>query len=226
MDQRSLQRPANCRLENTARVPAEFVGLARAFRGRIETADAIAIRLVQQTSRQLIERTRRHPVPRADMLAGVARAWRVNVPALGRASQQIRLERKSLSITEVRVCPQHYRQADWEADAREPGVSVVQITLAIAPHETLALGLHTLCAASLHALARRYQRGQPVTDDAIVADLHVLAAAHERLSGLPAGSDFAVDVSSGQWLGNVLDIRSHHSGITQRVPSARTFVGA
>jgi len=147
-----------------------YVGLARAFRGRIEAAVTVAIKIVRDTSQQLIARQRRHPVQRRDTLASIARAWGDKVPAFGRANQEIRLEGK---------------EADWDEDAREPGLSVVRITLAIAPHEKLALGMHTLCAASLHALARRYQRGRPTTDDAIIADLHALAAAHERLRGLP-----------------------------------------
>jgi len=186
-----------------------YVGLARAFRGRIEAAVTVAIKIVRDTSQQLIARQRRHPVQRRDTLASIARAWRDKVPAFGRANQEIRLEGK---------------EADWDEDAREPGLSVVRITPAIAPHEKLALGMHMLCAASLHALARRYQRGRPTTDDAIIADLHALAAAHERLRGLPEGDGFAVDVASGQWLGNALDVRSHYSGRVERVPNVRTFV--
>ena len=217
---------SHSRLADATRVPIEYVGLARAFRARIADADAIAIKVFQQTSQQLMDRARRHPVPRADILSAVARAWRSTVPAFGRLDQRITLKGKWLSISETRCIPQHYRQAEWEDDAREPGVSVVRIGMSIAPRRELALAMYTLCSASLHALARRYQRGQPTNDDAIIADLHALAAAHERLRVLPEGSGFTVDVASGRWLGNVLDIRSHDSGVTQRVPSARTFVEA
>ena len=146
------------------------------------------------------------------------------MPAFGRASQKVLLERKWLSIVETRCIPQHYRQAEWEDDAREPGVSVVRIGMSIAPRRELSLAMYTLCSASLHALARRYQRGHPTSDDAIIADLHALAAAYERLRGPPEGSGFAVDAASGQWLGNALDTRSHYSGRVERVPNVRTFV--
>ena len=207
-------------------MPAEFVGKARAFRSRIADADAVAIQIIQQTTQQLIERQRRHPVPRTDTLASIARAWRVQVPAFGRASQEITLERKSLSIVEVRTCPQHYRAATWKDDALEPGLIVVRVSLAIAPHEKLSLAMHTLAAISLHGLGRRYQRGADTSDAAIIADIRALAAAHERLVKLPEDTRFDVALPGGRWLGTVLDVRAAASGGVDRILSGRTFVEA
>ena len=82
----------------------------------------------------------------------------------------------------------------WTDDAREPGVCVVRITLAIAAHEKLSMATHTFCSVSLHALGRRYQRGRPDTDDAIIADLHALTGAHERLVKLLEHMRFDVTV--------------------------------
>jgi len=208
--------------ENPGRVPAEFVGFGRAFSARV--ADAVAIRVCQQSSQALIQRQRRHPVPRADTLAGVAYAWRNRVPAFGRLDQRITLNGKWLSIIETRCIPQHFRQGEWEDDALEPGISVVRIGMSIAPRRELLLAMHTLCSVSLHALGRRYQRGADRSDAAILADIHALAAAYERLSALPEGTRFTVDVPGSRWRGTTLDIRGHYSGRMERVPSARTFV--
>jgi len=204
------------------RVPAEFVGKARTFRSRIEAADTIAIRVIQTTSRMLTDRMQRHPVPRPEILAAVSRAWRVVMPPTGRISQELTLDRKALCIVETRLCPQRYHVSAWEADAWEPGVAVVRLSLRIAPYTRLSLSIQNLCCASLHALGRRFERGCQRTDDAIIADLAALAAAHEALVEQPEGSSFDLPVADGRWLGSVLDVRTATG--PQRMPVARTFV--
>jgi len=53
---------------------------ARAFRSRIEAADVSAIQVIQRTSRKLVERMERHPVPGRETLTGIVRAWRGTAP--------------------------------------------------------------------------------------------------------------------------------------------------
>jgi len=199
------------------RVPAEFIGLARAFRGRVADADVGVIDVIRATSRQLVERMGRHPVPRAETLAGIVRAWRTTAP-FARISLSSTFERKTLAIVETRVASHSYHDADWQQDALEPGISVVRISLAIAPRTRPALSFATLCAVSLHALGRRFERGHPIDDDAIIADIAALAAPLDVEDG-----PIAVPVPDGRWLGSMVEVRKR-SGATERIASARTFV--
>jgi hypothetical protein len=165
----------------TAPAPsAEFVGKAREFRRRIEASDLAATDVIDRVAMPLIARRNRHPMPRAEMLAGAAHEWRKLMPEAGRLNQSIKLNlgRKSLDIEEVRMSSSQFRRAPWATD--EPGVSLIRLSLNVAPRK-LDVDLINLGAVSLHALARRLHRAFLVTDEAVIADLLVLADAHAAL---------------------------------------------
>src|SRR5665647_1627305 len=77
-----------------------------------------------------------------------------------------------------------------------------------------------LATISLHALARRYQRGFNNSDAAISTDLHALSRPPPGL--LDNFGDFYIATESGFWVGPVVEIEDR--GGPARILVARTFV--
>ncbi len=76
---------------------------------------------------------------------------------------------------------------------------------------------------SLHALARRYERGSDRSDQAVLADIAALVARHK--SPLNDGVNFVCPVVSGKWRGE--RVQANICGTDQpKRPclSVRTFV--
>jgi hypothetical protein len=92
-------------------VPPEFSGRPRALRERLRATDLRCSALVGRVLAPLIERKRRSPIPRPEMMAGVARAWRVDMPAFGRLDLHVQHSKRGLTIAEMRVgaCKYHWR---------------------------------------------------------------------------------------------------------------------
>jgi hypothetical protein len=65
-------------------VPAEFVGLARLFRDRIEAPDEDTSKRIDDIAMPLALRRRRHPMPRRDALIDTARRWRTELAGVCR----------------------------------------------------------------------------------------------------------------------------------------------
>lgn len=203
-------------------VPHEYLALARAFRGRIEEGDLVVRGVLERAAGQIIDRSRQHPIQRADTLAGIARKWRAATPDLGRTSLTIERDRKSLRIEEVRLTPSRYRAGTWDDAAQEPGVTVTRLVLAIAPRTKLVLAMTALASASMHALARRFERKRGSASDAdLCADLHALGDAVRDLHQ-PVGSSIDVPVDGGRWSGTLTVARSATG--TERILNARTFL--
>ena len=164
-------------------VAAEFIGRAREFRARFATADPQTGAAIDQIVLPLRQRSERHPTPRVEQLAGLARQWRALVPEHGRLQLTIDHRRTRLTIAETRIGAANYWQEEW--DSVEPGILLLHMRLHIAPH-VFDADMVPLAAVSLHALARRYQKAWQVGDAAIFADLCSLAAASSD-TGAEAG---------------------------------------
>ena len=201
-------------------VDAAFLGQARAFRDRLKATSATCSRLIDAIAEPAVRRAKRHPIPRREVLVDVARRWSC-MPSLGLldSSTDLDLRKRTLRICQLRVCPSDFRSAAWSVD--EAGLSVLGLQLDIGPHR-LNFAMPSLVTVSLHALARRYQRGLAVDDAAVFGDLHVLAKAHLRLATGAVGELFEVEASGGCWRGNVTDAST--SAGTDRILSARTFL--
>jgi hypothetical protein len=98
------------------RVPAEFIGQARAFRAALLAEDMAISAHVDAIAAPLRARFRRKRTPRSSALTDAARLWRTNIPAIGRLSVSIKLERTRLEILEVRASATELTRAAWQRD--------------------------------------------------------------------------------------------------------------
>jgi hypothetical protein len=203
----------------TNKVPVEFRGRARELRRRLgesaEHRDAVDS-LVAPIRARLERHPRKDPHP--DILTTAARAWRERVPAAGRLTLDVALRRKSLQVHELRAVTGRLRMEDWGADAaHEPGIAVCAIDFTARSH-LVKLDTQILATASLHAIARRLQRGRDAADAAVMEEMRALAAA------APGEEDVEVQVpaSGGAWVGDRRSVRRH--GETVRILCVRTFL--
>jgi hypothetical protein len=156
--------------------PAAFLGQARALRASIREEDTAATVTIERFMRPLYARAQRHPVPREGDLAGVARAWRETLPAGGRLALNIEAKRKTIAIDELRISSIDFRFANWSSPDFEPGLALILLRLRVSPKTGFELETPILAGVSLHALARRYQRGFVTTREAVLADVAQTAA--------------------------------------------------
>ena len=82
----------------------------------------------------------------------------------------------------------------------------------------MLLAAWTVAVASLHAIARRFQRA-PGTDAQVLEEIGQLALRFPTIA--PAGGDFVFAVSGGTWCGHVIESRTD-----QVIVVARTFLDA
>lgn len=205
-------------------VPAEYRGLARQFRDRIAQEDDPARLMLAGLVRPITERIkqRRLLTPRSEVLAGVADQWRRKFPQRGRLDLCIAvdLRRKTLLIDETRLTASAYRDRLW--DRSEIGLILLAVRLDVGPRR-YEIGTKTLAHVSLHALARRFQRGSDVGEDAIKRDLLALREAHPGLTDLANGADVFVQVVDGSWRGNVALMDNSRGGVHVAL-AVRTFL--
>ena len=215
-----LPRAASVYMQTHTHVPAEFMRQARYFRDGLMSVSLECSARMNAIVAPLLARWRRSPIPRPETLLDAARAWRA-LPDFGRLDLTVTTGKRQLHIHELRVSASDFRAADWTVD--EPGLSVLGVVLEVAPHRCV-FDILSLATVSLHALARRYQRGFAITDAAIMHDLHMLAKAHAGLAG-GAATEFEVAVpSGGRWVGNLLDVTNTKGGNSiDCVAAARTY---
>jgi hypothetical protein len=202
-------------------LPAEFRGKARAFRSTLAAADQQVAPAIAQIMEPLLARRARHPVPRPEMLSGAVRQWRELMPEQGRLDLVIEASRRSLRLVELRASAASLHLARWQDDGVELAAMVVAITLRAGP-DVLTCETKSLATISLHALARRCQRGRDTSARVVLADLKALALAHAEV--LQVGGPFTVPAVDGRWAGEVLRLRQRDGGgATVPIVAARTF---
>jgi hypothetical protein len=204
-------------------IPAEWRGKARVFRDAIGAEDEPTGRLVTTLAQRLKVRIkeRRDAVPRPEDLRGVAFTWERHMPPRSRLDLAINLQRKSLEIREVRLSSSVYRAAAW--GEHEAGLVIMAITLEAAPlHYEFKTG--TIAHVSVHAIARRLQRGRGGSEADVLRDLGVLGRAHEALAGRPDGADFEVPAADGFWIGTVETMRDRAAKRPGKSLLVRTFL--
>ena len=207
------------------RVPAEFVGRARVLRDAIVAEDEPTGRLVTALMAPLPDRIKRrcNPIPRAATLKAVAHAWRHDMPPKSRLALDVRLERKSLRIHEMRLSSSVYKSAAWTDDDYESGLVILGITLeAWAFHYTFTTC--TIAHVSQHAIARRLQRSPDGSEGAIVRDLQALGQAHHALADREGGTEFTVPAGGGVWAGSVKLMRDRAARAPSKSLLTRTFL--
>ena len=102
---------------------------------------------------------------------------------------------------ELRVVCGVFHSAAWPDDGQEPGVLVGWHAVEF-DQGSVASRFVSLAAVSLHALARRYQRGRDTSETSIFADLAGLADDFRQVVTLPR---FAVAVPGGTWVGEPMN---------------------
>jgi hypothetical protein len=197
--------------------PREFVGLARQLRSEIATEDTAACAAIEKLVRPLHQRAARHPIPRPELLVDAAKQWESALPATARLALNVKITRRELAIDELRLSALDFRLLDWDSDNYEPGVCLIHVRLRVSPH-VCELESPILGCASIHAIARRFQRGLDVSRAAIFADLAALATAPVE------GDDPEREVRTkhGKWVGMIVSLRAGER-ITRSVV-ARTYV--
>jgi hypothetical protein len=179
-------------------VPREFVGLARQLWQRVD-AEA---RIVNPEQRRLIAMLealeprrgfrQRKVVP---TLRSVTAHWR-HLPSFARLAFKVTSSAEGFKLVEVRATPTRMHMQGWETDELAIGIRLVEIEF---KRRVLDIKRRPLGDACLHALARRYQRGDNCSDNAVLADLLELACAFPERA--LAGGDFRVPAGGGAWVG-------------------------
>ena len=187
------------------RVGAQFLGRARALRQAVADEEIKADRRIAAICERIHARySRGKPVARMQTLQDAERQWRETLPLRGRVAIEthLDLDQRTLRITELRARPSiSVGSVDW--DEQEPGLFLSAVGLEAMPRHFHATHL-TLAIVSLHALARRYQRGLAIEDAAVIHDLRPLAEQHEAIIPADPGSSFSIRCSGGGlWHGTV-----------------------
>lgn len=211
----------------TPSVPAEFIGMARAFRRSLDAEDILAATTIETICGSVYGRYRRgHHTARLLDLQNALREWREAVPTRGRIALETRLNERAkwLQITELRARPAVVTQSEWSGEL-EPSVLVVAVGMEARPKRFRATHA-TLAVVSLHALARRYQRADDKCHGAVLRDLRVLAEKQDALVLLGDGAPFHVPCSDGGvWAGVIRATRLSPENETL-VLFVRTYLSA
>jgi hypothetical protein len=196
-------------------VPREFVGLARQLWQRVD-AEA---QIVNPEQRSLIGQLEQL-APRKGFrqrkvlptLRSVTARWR-HLPHFARLAFKVTGSAERFTLIEVRATPARMTMIGWETDELAIGIRLTEISF---KHRVLDIKRRPLGDACLHALARRYQRGEDRSDAAVMAELWELAQAFPERAA--AGGDFRVPAGGGYWVGERV---RYHGGPHL---AARTFV--
>lgn len=177
-------------------IPAEARGLARDLLRRIEGETTVFAEFFRKTTAPLRARFTKLPdrPPRPEILATLARSWETTAPQVFRISFEAELRGVRGKITEHRFCIGNTLVEEW--DSIEPGAAITRFVVQSTRHGIMIQST-PLVMISLHALARRYQRGRPV-EAQIRDDL-------ERLTTL----ELATDVK----FGDRLSFAASHGGV-------------
>ena len=199
-------------------VPAEFVGKARAFRARIGAEDAVVGQTIQRIVAPLEARRRRKATFRAEQLIDAERAFR-RVPAAGRLTLNIERDKHGLRIEEFRAAAGDFRFCSWADGATDPDVGVVKVVLQATSWGAVGATSNIVASVSLHALARRFQRGFNISDEAILGELRGLALRHAEI--IEALGEFSIACDGGSWVGEVA--KAEIAGVSVAMLAVRTF---
>lgn len=208
---------ANVAPRRGSRVPAEYTGLARLLRNRVEAADRAVQPVLMAIARPLRARLTRHPLLRADQIVDAEREWRRRMPGEFRIGDVVvQRSRDSFSISEVRLVAHKIRLPSWEED--EPGVALYRCGWRLVAGRLMPSAVWVTTCIGLHAMGRRFERSECRTDDAVVADLALLAGPDVdalRVSGWVAETVIAENV-----VGDRYRLRSVRTWISGTVGNA------
>jgi hypothetical protein len=201
------------RPDPSAFVPAEWRGRARALRSRVADAHQQWEAAAMALTTPLCQRDGFTPIFTRQSLSVTAARWRSLPQAWGRLRLVARNDGGTLSIAEIRLVDFRSRMAGWRED--ELGVAIAVFAVTMAQPSAFTVESKIVALAGLHALARRYERGER-TDLGVARDLLALALTAPGI--LARGGEFAVDGREGRWIGARMALDG------QSVAAARTYV--
>jgi hypothetical protein len=203
----------------SSRVPVEFIGKARAFRSTIVGEHALAVAAMDRLVLPLRGRHYSRQTPGPGAFARVEHAWRSQVPTAGQLRLTTTHDSKRLCITEIRAVPTDFRFLAWPEGATESCLIILVSALAVsAGHFSFTSAL--AASVSLHALARRYERGSNNSAAAIRADLVALMRPVDDV--LEGSNDFTIPAGDGQWVGEATEVDDR--GKVKCILAARSFI--
>jgi hypothetical protein len=195
------------------RVGAEWRGLARVYRDRVKVEDLAFERTSSTIASALRTRLKRHPRLRHEQMAGAVRNWRCGIPTTFRLGNlTTTLDRDEFAIAEPRLGVTWLHDDAWEDDEHEQGIAVMRYRLALAKGK-LRAHWQAVALVSLHAIARRIERGADRSHAALTADLARLLDA-DPCADMVAASD-------GFWVGAVQEMEGREG--VSRIRSVRTW---
>jgi len=188
-------------------IPWHYQAAADRLVGRVLATDSQVSGLAKKFGtviKERIERKGRHTPCRPETLVTLERQWRETLPAESRLGLVTDWERNragkpiGLTISDARVTAMPFNLNHWPIDHDESGLGILIIKLGIKPGD-VRVKMDHLAVVTKHALGRRYQRGWPSTDEAVLEDLKRLANAR-----MVQPEATVVPVDSGTWSGKLM----------------------
>jgi hypothetical protein len=181
-------------------VPAEYTGLARAFRARVGAEDDGVGRAVLQIMAPLARRRLKSRTFRPADLIDSERAFRA-LPSAGRLALTIERDKHGLRIEELRCASGQIRFCSWADGSSDADVGIMRIELRAKSWGPAFVSGELIASLCLHALGRRYQRGFRTDDETILSELKQIALCQPDI--VEAMGDFSIAGDGGSWVGEV-----------------------
>jgi hypothetical protein len=206
----------NTHLPSPPRVPVEFLGLARVYRNQVQAADQACNVALRSIINPLRWRLASKPTLRPEHVIDAGRVWSKLMPSAFRIGETRMIRtRREFVIAEDRISVSWLQAA--RSGERERGVSVCR--LVVAAHKgDLREDWRPVACVSLHALARRIERGSDRRHAALTSDL-------ARLLTFEADQCGQVMCDDGYWLGDLVDLMDETAKSARQCRNVRTFVG-
>ena len=202
-------------------VAAEFVGRARAFRARIGAEDDAVGRNVLEIMKPLKARRRRSATFRPEALIDAERQFR-HLPSAGRLTLKVDRDKSGLLIEEFRAAAGDFRFVSWLDGATDADIGICRVILEAKSWGPVYTSCDVAVSVSLHALARRFQRGFDTSDGAILSEFQRIALQYVGIAA--ALGDFAIAGDGGAWVGEVASTQVGE--VVAPVLAIRTFTPA
>src|SRR5690348_12695865 len=157
--------------------------IAEILRGDLQAKD-VASTLMRQVRDRMERKRGRHSPARPSQLIDLEREWRLQMPAesrLGYTADWVKSRRnepKGVVIHDYRASAFGVKNTRWGPDHSELAFSLLLVEARILPDD-VKLSIEQMGFVLRHALGRRFERGHPATNAAVVEDLRILA--HARL---------------------------------------------
>jgi hypothetical protein len=206
-------------------IGAEFFGRARDLRRRIAAEDAQYDASVKELIEPIRDRLRRYPrrSPRPEMLAALVQSWRFMPCRDWRLDLSAKLDKHRVTLTERRLIASLLKpndDPDWRGVEQDVGVVVVRMSV---DRHRAELATRCVATLSLHALARRFQRGQDGDVAAVLHDINLAASAASGELTPGAGYRVRTDDQGGGWRGRAIN-HGLADGTSRVVLSIRTWL--